>query len=482
MTSRASDALPLCVDLDGTLVRSDLLLEAALRLIRQRPWLLVLLPLWLLRGGRAGLKREVARRVRLDPATLPYNEDLLAYLRRARAAGRELILATASDQRLARAVADHLGLFSRIEGSDGRVNLAGRAKAARLTELLGPRFDYVGDHRRDLPIWQSAHAALLVDHGRGLARALRARGIRLVAVFGRPAGLLDRLRLWLRAMRLYQWSKNALVFVPLLTSYHLTDVPAVARALLAFLSFGLMASAAYLLNDLLDLEADRRHPRKSRRPFAAGLLPLWQGLLAVPLLAGTSLILGATLSSAFLLSLLAYLATTTAYSLYLKRQPALDVLTLAGLYSLRLVAGAAAIAVPVSDWLLAFSMFFFTSLALLKRHSELQALARSASGNEAPGRGYRREDLPLVVALGASSAMTAILVLVLYLREQTALGLYREPLWMWLLCPVVAHWLLRVWLLGQRGEMDEDPVVFAMRDRYSRLAAACMVVSAWLAH
>ncbi len=482
MNSETSQLPPLCVDLDGTLIRSDLLVESLLLLLKARPWLLLALPWWLLRGGKAHLKRQIARRVRLDPATLPYNEELLAYLREARAAGRELVLATASDDLLARPVADHLGLFTRVETSDGRANLSGVAKARHLRERLGAVFDYVGDHCKDIPVWEAAREALLVDRGGRLARRLADNGrIRLGRVFGTSRGLGRRLALYLRALRLHQWAKNTLVFIPLLTSYHLTDAPLLLNAVLAFLAFGLVASAVYVVNDLLDLAADRAHPRKSRRPFAAGDLPLLHGLLLAPLLIALGFGLSlALLPRGFSVTLAAYLAVTTAYSFYLKRKFGLDVLTLAGLYTVRIFAGAAAIGVVVSDWLLAFSMFFFMSLALVKRFSELHALAQRA-GEGPAGRGYFVADLPLVANIGVSTGMIAVLVLVLYLHEQIGLGVYAQPAWMWLLCPIIAHWLLRVWVLAWRGQMDEDPVVFAVRDRQSQLAALLILAAAWLA-
>ncbi len=473
---RMSDSeVVLCVDLDGTLIRSDLGVESVLALLRRNPLYLLLLPFWLLRG-RASLKRAVALRVRLDVARLPYHQRLLEWLG-GEQARRRLVLCTASDQRLAEAVARHIGLFSVVHGSDGRRNLSGRAKAALLEREYGAgAFDYAGNAAVDLAVWRRARHAIVVNAPTRVLRRARAAA-RVSDVFERPAG---RGRAWLAALRPHQWLKNALVFVPLLAAHQALVPQAATRSLLAFAAFCLCASAAYLLNDLLDLEADRLHPRKRGRPFAAGALMPGGGLLAAAALAVVAFALAAPLALEFISMLFGYALLTLAYSLWIKRIAMLDVVTLAGLYAIRILAGAAAIPVPASFWLLAFSMFLFFSLALVKRALELQQLAQAGVAQVA-GRGYLAADLGLVQALGSASGYLAVLVLALYIDSAASAALYAQPMRLWLLPPILLYWISRTWLLATRGEMHDDPVVFALTDRVSLAVLGAFLLVIWLA-
>jgi 4-hydroxybenzoate polyprenyltransferase/phosphoserine phosphatase len=453
--------VPLCVDLDGTLIRTDLLFESALALLRRNPLHLFGLLFWLLRG-RAHLKREVATRVRIDVAALPYDERVLAWLRD-RGDRRRRVLCTASDQRLAEAVAMHVGGFDEVFGSDGVRNLGGRGKRDVLRERYGERgFDYAGNAAPDLHVWRHARRAIVVNASPWLLRRVRA-DCEVERVF-EPRG--GGWRTWLSALRLHQWPKNLLAFVPLLAA-HLAFVPeAVLRGLVAFLAFSLYASGAYLLNDLLDLDADRRHPRKRQRPFAAGLLPIGAGLVAAPVLTIAAFAIAATLSSRFMLVLLIYAITTLMYSLVLKRIAMLDVLTLAGLYTVRIIGGAVAIPVPASFWLLAFSMFLFLSLAMVKRYTEIHRVA-AASEAKVAGRGYGVEDISLIQSLGTGSGYLSVLVLAFYIDSTASEALYRRPEVLWALTPILLYWISRVWLIARRGEMHDDPVVFALTDKVS---------------
>jgi 4-hydroxybenzoate polyprenyltransferase len=322
-------------------------------------------------------------------------------------------------------------------------------------------FDYVGDARADLPVWAAARHAIVV----GGPRLVRAAGqvARVERVFAPPPRAPA---LW-RALRLHQWAKNLLLFLPLLAAHQVGNGAQLLAAGLAFLAFGLTASAVYLLNDLLDLSADRRHPSKCRRPFAAGTLPLAWGLLLAPLLLlGAAAISGLWLPAPFGAVLVGYFLLTSAYSFALKRLPILDVMTLAALYTLRVIAGAAAVAIWPSFWLLAFSLFLFLSLALVKRYAELDGL--QARGElTAAGRGWQVADLPLIGGLGAASGMAAVLVLALYIDSEPARRLYQLPEALWLLTPLLLYWVSRLWFKTHRGEMHDDPVVFALRDRVS---------------
>lgn len=469
-------APPLCVDLDGTLVHGDTLVEACLALLKQRPLALLLLPLWLLRG-RAFLKARVFRQVRLDAASLPYQPEFLDWLRQQKAAGRRLVLCTGSDQSIATAVAGHLGLFEAAIGSDGVHNLSGSGKRARLTADYGARgYDYAGNHRVDLKVWSQARHAVVVNGPPGLER--RAAALAPVEkVFGRQAG---GWRAWLRAARPHQWAKNALLFVPILAAHAWSDLAALAATALAFAAFCLCASGTYLLNDLLDLEADRAHPRKRLRPFASGVLHPGAGLAASAVL--LALAVGLAWATAPLLCALLgfYAVLSLGYSLHIKRLVMLDVIVLAALYTLRLIAGAVAARVEASFWLLAFSMFLFLSLALVKRCAELHGLAPGQHG-QPRGRGYHAEDLPMLQQLGGAAGYLSVLVLALYVNSSASQQLYRHPQLLWLLCPLLLYWISRVWIITHRGGMHDDPVVFALRDRNSRwlgLAAVLVVVLA----
>lgn len=459
---------PLCVDLDGTLIKTDLLWESLLALLKQSPLSLFQLPFWLLKG-RAHLKHEIARRVTLDVTTLPYQQDLVEFLFKERESGRELVLATASHVSLAQAVAAHLGLFDeRVYGSDDRINLKGARKMALLVERYGVRrFAYVGNSTADLPVWAQAKEGIVVNASSGLVG--RAQALTTVSqVFSEP---VSRLKPLAKALRVHQWAKNVLVFIPVVASHQITDSLLLLQAGLAFLSFSFSASSVYILNDCLDLASDRRHPRKKNRPFASGRLSIPFGILLALgcLLAGVLLAL--LLPSLFLLVLAGYLALTTGYSFYLKQFVLLDVIVLAQLYTVRVYGGGAATGVAPSHWLLTFSLFLFLSLALVKRFTELRLMSQ-AEGKELHGRGYWVSDLEHISSIGSASGLLAVLVLALYISSKEVLLLYSHSEVLWLICPVMLYWISRVWMLAYRNRMDDDPVVFAVRDPKSYMMAA----------
>lgn len=457
---------PLCVDLDGTLIKTDLLVESFFLLLGKHPLLVLLVPFWLLRG-KAHLKQELARRVALDTATLPYHPLFLPWLREQHARGRVLVLATAAAEPLARQVAEHLQLFSQTLATTNSTNLSGQNKAEQLSQRFGERgFDYAGNDRADLAVWKRARQAILVNPARGVHEQA-ARTAEIAAEFDDRQG--EGLKLWFRALRLHQWLKNILIFVPLLAAHRLLETPLLLQAALAYLAFGLCASSVYLLNDLLDLPADRRHPRKRLRPFAAGTIPILAGALAVPTLLTLAFTLAAiALPAPFFGVLLSYYVLTLAYSLYLKQSVMLDAVVLAALYTLRIIAGAAATAIIPTFWLLAFSMFIFLSLALVKRYAELLAL-QDLGQSAAQGRGYRIDDLQLLQTLGGASGYLSVLVLALYINSSASQTLYRHPEAIWLLCPLLLYWISRIWLKTHRGEMHDDPVIFAVQDRVSQI-------------
>lgn len=465
---------PLCVDLDGTLIRTDLLVESALALLSRSPLMLFTMLLWLMRG-KAFLKREIAKRVNLNIATLPYNEEVVAWVR-GQQATRRTVLCSAADLSLATQVADHIGGFGAVIASEGSKNLSGTNKAAALIELYGEKgFDYIGNATVDLKVWKVANAAIVVERGSKLSAAA-ARVTHVERTFHQTGSTVKQ---WLKAFRVHQWIKNVLVFLPLLAAHRVFDLHAVLSSVQAFICFGLCASSVYLTNDLLDLGADRQHRRKKHRPFAAGTLPLYQGPLAAFLLLIVGFGLACLLAPTFALVLLGYYVLTTGYSFKFKRVVMLDVVVLAVLYTTRILAGAAAIQSKLSFWLLAFSMFIFLSLAMIKRYTELLTAQKSDS-IKAAGRGYEVDDLPLIQSLGSASGYLSVLVLALYVDSTASLSLYRHPHYLWLLCPLLLYWISRTWVIAHRGVMHDDPVVFAVMDKVSRvvmLIAGAIVVA-----
>lgn len=459
----------LCVDLDGTLLRSDILYESLLALLARNPLYLFLIPFWLL-GGKAAVKRQLASRVTLPAETLPYDERVLEILRST--TQRPRVLCTASDQILVQPIADHLGLFDEVIASDGQTNLSGRNKGDALAQRFGERgFDYMGNGRVDLLVWARAGGAIVVNNGAQLARDAGRQTEVLAHLPSQNGGLMT----WIKALRVYQWLKNLLVLVPLLTAHRFLDPASLIDAGIAFLAFGLCASGVYLLNDLLDLTPDRMHPRKRRRPFAAGTLPLLHGLLVAPLITLMGFALALLCSVEFAVVLLCYYVMTLSYSLQLKRIVMIDVVLLAALYTVRIIGGTVAIGSELSFWLLAFSMFVFLSLAMLKRYTELASAL--ANGKQlAQGRGYSVADLPLVQSLGAAAGYIGVLVFALYINSPESLELYRHPKVLWLLCPMLLYWISRMWIVAHRGNMHDDPIVFAATDRGSQVVIALCVL------
>jgi 4-hydroxybenzoate polyprenyltransferase len=466
-------ALPLCVDLDGTLVKSDTLADSLCVLARTRPADLLRLPGWL-GGGKARLKQEVTAHATLDAAHLPYNEALIVYLREQAAGGRKLYLSTGADRHLADRVARHFGLFDGVFSSDGATNLTGARKLRLLEERFGPGgFEYVGNSRKDLPLLRASKGAMLANPTVGLEGRLKRGNIPVRNVFRDRAPAARSV--W-RALRVHQWAKNVLIFLPLLLA-HAVGMGALVQSALAFLSFSLVASSTYIVNDLLDLGSDRNHATKRRRPFAAGDLSILAGIcLALLLLAGGVLI-SIPMAPRFTWWLLTYCVVTLAYSLYCKRVVIVDVIILSALYTLRILAGAAAAKVPISDWMAGFSIFFFFSLALVKRFSELENLrARGAAPSN--GRGYLVHDMEQLRAFGTGSAFASIVVFTLYINNPEVRHLYHHAERLWLLTPLLIWWMSRVWLRASRGQMHEDPVIFALTDRASLLAGVAIFLIA----
>lgn len=476
-TALSTDA-PLFVDLDGSLIHSDSMWESLVLLAKHHPIDLLRLPLWLGRG-LAQAKQRIAQRNIPDAAMLPYRADVLEFLKEQKQAGRKVYLATASDQRMARAVADHLGIFDGIVASEGTENLKGERKLAairRIAEDAGEGgFDYIGDSPADLPLWRAARNAYVAGQSpRLLARAGSVCTPK--QVFGTTDGIRRPL---VRALRPEHWVKNVLLFIPVLLA-HQFHRQGLTLAALAFVAFSLCASAIYILNDLSDIESDRHHPRKRSRPFAAGALSIPFGLLTTAALLATAFGLsGALLPGKFTLMLLGYLLLTSGYSLWLKNIMLVDVMLLAILYTYRILAGGVAVDVPISIWLLAFSMFLFLSLAFVKRYTEL-LMVEQAAGHRAVGRNYHIGDLRIIESVGPSCGYMAVLVFALYLNEAVT-HLYQRPKFLWLICPILLYWITRIWFVARRRVLTDDPLVFALRDRVSYIAGLLAIIITYFA-
>jgi 4-hydroxybenzoate polyprenyltransferase/phosphoserine phosphatase len=454
----------LCVDLDGTLIRCNLLWECVLVLLKTRPITLLKLPFWLF-SGRAALKRKLASSIHLDPARLPYRQQVLDLLHREKADGRRIVLATAADRQIAEAISNYLGIFDEVHASDGEVNLKGANKAALLADCYAQTgFDYVGDSAADVEVWRSARAAYVVGTS---ARAEQAAAVTVLKdTILEPRASLQT---WINALRGHHWAKNLLLFLPLVLSHNL-EVEPLVRTLFGFALYGFCASGLYIFNDLLDLHSDREHPWKRERPFAAGDISIPEGLLASAILLSLAFGLGFLLDVQFGLALLGYAALTMLYSYCLKKIALIDVFVLSSFYSFRILAGALISGTPLSQWFLAFSMFFFLSLAMAKRYSELlHASDLVKTGNS--GRGYRTGDRELLLSLGVGSSFSAVVIFSLYIHSPDVRLLYSSPEFLFLLCPIVLYWLSRNWLMAHRGELKEDPVTLAIRDPVSYAAA-----------
>jgi 4-hydroxybenzoate polyprenyltransferase/phosphoserine phosphatase len=476
LVSQGSALSPLVVDLDGTLTPTDTLVESVIQAVKRNPWDILRLLLWLWQGCSV-LKARLASRVGLAAETLPYQEALCDFLRIERAKGRWIVLATAAHRSIAESVAAHLGLFDEVIASDETRNLKGIVKLDAIRACAGNRFVYAGDSAADLPIWKEADAAVLVRTSPRVTKAVR-RHTPVEREFQRSRAGVG---VWLRELRLHQWLKNLLLFVPLLTAFAFTDAGKLLAALFAFLSFSLAASATYVLNDLWDLDSDRRHPHKRSRPLASAQISITAGLGVSAVLLMMALAVASTLAVDFFLLLLLYLILTGSYSLVLKRCVLLDVLILSVLYTLRIIAGAAAIGVTMSIWLLAFSVFIFFSLALVKRCAELVSLEQ-VGRNEIPGRNYQVGDLTVLWPMGIGAGLCAVVVFTLFVSTVETEARYATPQLLWLVAIDLLYWHGLVWIKTARGEMHDDPVVYAVRDFGSRITIAAMVALTLAAH
>ena len=463
----------LVVDLDHTLIATDTLLESIILYLKSSPFGIFLFWGWLLKG-KSYFKNQLAQRVCPKAATLPYRQEVLKYIEKARASGKPVLLATASHRRIADSVAEHLGVFSDVLATDAETNLSGQQKLdAILARTAENPFAYIGDSLKDIPLWKAADTAVLINPSKKLLGRLKGQHPKIDIL--KCDHEYGELKTWILSLRLHQWAKNFLIFLPALMSHRIIEPDIFYHLILAFLSIGFSASSIYLLNDLLDLEVDRKHFKKKFRPLASGIFSVKKALFLIPVFLFISFgIALLSLPLPFFFSLFFFLLLTTAYSFYLKQLVIIDVIILAALYTFRVIVGAIAAEILVSSWLLAFSMFFFMSLALIKRYSEL--LATSDETEKLPGRGYWKLDLETTLTTGIASGQLSLLVFALYMNDDHMKEFYGEPKLLWFILPILFYWLTRIWVIAHRGELLDDPIIFTIKDRTSYVVLAIVVL------
>jgi 4-hydroxybenzoate polyprenyltransferase len=469
--------VPLVVDLDGTLTVSDTLYESFAKLLFRDP-MAALASLLRLGRGPAAIKRFIAERSRLDVASLPYRTELTDLIRAEKARGRPIHLVTAADQAVADQVASVFGFFDSAIGSDGKTNLKGETKLERLRARFADGFLYAGDGKADVPVFLAARGVILCDVGRKVASAVESAGTPVLADMRRPTNTLQA---WPRVFRVHQWTKNLLLFVPLIVGHTYNNPATITAAALGFVLLCALSSATYIVNDLGDLHADRQHATKRRRPFASGELKILHGLIAAPLIIVGALVGAFLLSPPFAVALFAYLCLTSAYSFGLKRAPLLDVFVIGLLFTLRVVMGAEIAGFGHSPWLLSFSLSFFVSLALSKRHGEVMRAAH-IDIEEIVGRGYRGNDWPITLTFGVGIGLISVVIMLLYMaNDAMPSGFYHRPGWLYAIPALLTIWLMRIWLLSNRMLLHDDPVVFALRDRTSLALGFAVAIAFYLA-
>lgn len=461
--------VPLCVDLDGTLVRTNTLAETIVGVVRLKPSILWRIPFWALQG-QARLWTELTHIFRPDASILPYSKPVADLIRKEAANGRTVVLATGAHESVARDVATQFGLFSAVLATRGGEHLTGKAKAEALVSRFGTRgFDYVGDSHTDMAVFRHCRMAYVASTSRSLPSRLKRESIPNVRISthlespGR-SGLLA-------ALRPRQWAKNLLVFLPVLLSHRFAEVGLLLNSALAFALMCMISSAAYIFNDIGDVEADRRHPDKRHRPFARGATSIRLAMPVAVVLAVSSIAAGWFVNPGVSLLLALYLAATTLYSVWLKKLLIVDMILLAAFYILRVFLGSAATGIRISAWTDLFCLFIFSGLAAVKRYAEVRnSAARSAGFIER--RAYLPGDALPLMSIGTSCFVGAVIAFGLYLGSSEVRTLYRKPDLLWLACPILLGWACRLWILSHRGELHgEDPFAFSLGDRWSQVAA-----------
>jgi 4-hydroxybenzoate polyprenyltransferase len=460
---------PLVVDLDGTLIRSDSLHDSAIWCLFHSPADLKRATKALRTGGIAAMKEVFADRYNFDPRHLPYNESVLDFLNEKKSEGQILILATGANEKIAHAIAEHLDIFEEVFASDQHVNNTGAEKVQRIKSKY-QLFDYIGNSRADQVVWKASRVGYVVADG---VRKLPKKTSRTLNVVG--SSTTNTLKDWLTQLRPHQWAKNVLVAVSIIASHRYLEIDSWTKVLLGFAAFSLLASSVYIFNDLSDVASDRKHSRKRSRSLASGRISSPLALVASVLLAISGFAISLAITTMFSVCLIMYLLSNIAYTFKLKKVVVIDVLLLAFMYTARIWAGALAINEPMSFWIASFSIFIFLSLALMKRFSEILAEADSLDST-IPGRGYRPSDSGLVMSSGIAAGFSSVIFLALYLDSQAVSLNYASPVWLWGSVPLLLGWLLSLWFRAGRGDVDQDPIFFALRDRFSQLVLVGFVI------
>ena len=465
----------LFVDLDGTLIKSDLLFECLVPIIKNYFYAIFLAPFWLLKG-KAYLKDKFSDLVSINPEILPYNNNVLEYIRKEKENGSKIILATASNIKLAKSISDYLGIFDDVIASSKEENLKGKNKLNKIKSYIennniNKEFSYIGDSEADVKIFNETNIPIVVGN-KNVFNKIKSKNDKTSFVDGENDFSLKK---FFKMIRTYQWVKNFLIFLPLILAHKFLDVNLLLKALVAFFSFSFLASSVYIINDIMDVESDRIHPSKKNRPIASGAVKISSALKVAFILMPLSFIISIFLGKEFLFVLLTYFITTSCYSFYLKKIMLVDILILSLLYTVRIFAGGVALNIYLSPWLFMFSMFFFFSLACAKRYSELYAV-RNNLQDEIKGRGYQAQDLEQIQIFGSSSGYIAILIFALYIQSDISMKLYKTPSFFWALCPIMLYWISRVWLLSHRGQMTQDPIIFALKDKVSYVVLILSII------
>ena len=468
---------PLIVDLDGTLISTDSIIESAILLIKKNPAYLFVMFFWL-KKGKAHLKREISIRTSLDVETLPYNTHFIEWLKSEKKKGRQVYLATAAHQKIAEEIAKYLNIFDGFWASECNCNLKGVTKCTLIKEKIGDNFVYAGDSAADLPIWLESQAAVLVNVSSALAKKIRKKVVVEAEFPPKKIGI----KTWARALRVHQWVKNFLLFVPLLTAFEFLDIFKICSVSFAFFAYSFVASGTYILNDLWDLKADRVHTSKRSRPFACGEIPIINGIFVVGVLFIVALVIALYISTAFTTVLITYFLLTTAYSLFFKQHVIVDIIMLSLLYTLRIIAGVTVIQVSIRSWLLAFSMFIFLSLALIKRCAELVSIEKIEQKKVISGRDYKPSDLVVLWPLGVGASLSAIVVFGLFISAPETQQKYASPELLWCSAISIMYWLGRMWIKTSRGEMHDDPIVYVIEDDVSYVLLLATIVITVLAY
>lgn len=454
---------PLVVDLDGTLIYTDLFFEGFILLLKKNLFFIFICFAWLLKG-RVYLKNKILANIQISYKFLPYNIELLEFLKTESVKGRKIVLATASLKAQAKQIAELFPIFEEVFGTENSNNLKGSNKEQLLVKQFGKgKFDYVGNSHSDLKIFASCRYSYLVNPSKSLLRKTKKISVLKNVWKNKKESWIT----YIRAIRAYQWVKNLLIFVPLLTSHSFSSLNLIIQDLKAFISFSLIASAGYLINDLLDLNSDRSHPTKRYRPLASGELRILSATILIFIFLAGGLFIASGIGLLFLTILLLYFITSITYSLFIKRIALYDVFVLALLYSLRIFAGGIVIDVSLSFWLIAFSTFIFLSLAFIKRYSELIQIDNNESSLKSRGRQYSLVDINLLQIMGIVSGFMSAIVFSLYINSSEVVKLYKNPNLLWGMSLLFLFWISRMWLMTVRGKMTDDPIIFAIKDKTS---------------